>query len=317
MSVASDTRKTVPDRLASVTEGKDDTAATPFTGTLTQNDVDGNDEVQKLGLYIWKTGQTRSDAEAIRVQNVTTVNTDADGVEFAGTYGTITFTWDSTENRWNFSYQLNDDQENINSLNAGEEGLSEVFHLVTRDLAGRNSDSVTLTIPIIGANDTPVIVSHQATGTVDEDGGTNNLTSGANKTASGYIIPNDVDDEDTAATLGLKIAVKKGAEADFDAATDDDQTFGHNAAAEAQTGAGEKHATKVIAGSYGYFVLTWVDDVDASTTGNQPGWGWVYHLADGLTADSLPADLAGVEADDLTAMKTALGGLAANVTKTE
>ncbi|WP_052949711.1 VCBS domain-containing protein [Dyella japonica] len=105
------------------------------------------------------------------------------GAVVAGRYGTVVVNADGS-----YSYQLDNDNADVQALRLPTDTLTEVFVYTVHDLAGATA-TATLTITIHGANDNPHAVSDL--GVAVETGGLNNATAGTDP--SGNVLANDTD----------------------------------------------------------------------------------------------------------------------------
>ncbi|HET6555388.1 MAG TPA: VCBS domain-containing protein [Dyella sp.] len=105
------------------------------------------------------------------------------GTSVTGRYGAVVINADGT-----YSYQLDNDNADVQALRLPTDTLTEVFVYTVRDLAGEAA-TATLTITIHGANDNPHAVFDTATAI--EAGGVGNGTPGVDP--SGNVLDNDTD----------------------------------------------------------------------------------------------------------------------------
>ncbi|MGX9357407.1 VCBS domain-containing protein [Roseobacteraceae bacterium S113] len=108
--------------------------------------------------------------------------------ELQGTYGTLTIHSDGS-----YTYQLNDDLETTEGLDAGENATEVFAYVLSTGVEGSETTTGTLAIDILGANDAPVVANATSSADVSESP----AVEGDPITASGTIAVSDVDDDDT------------------------------------------------------------------------------------------------------------------------
>ncbi|MCG8293218.1 VCBS domain-containing protein [Pseudomonas entomophila] len=120
------------------------------------------------------------------------------GSELRGLYGWLTLNADGS-----YSYRLDNAMAAVQALRDGD-SLSEAFSYTVIDAAGAE-DRATLTITILGRNDTPMAQNDSATAI--EAGGLNNTTAGLNP--SGNVLANDLDVDGNGERLNV-VGVRHG-----------------------------------------------------------------------------------------------------------
>ncbi len=143
------------------------------SGNVLDNDTDV-DSVANGETHAVSSVRTGSEAEAGIAGTL--------GSELRGTYGWLTLNADGS-----YSYRLDNALAAVQALRDGD-SLSEAFSYTVIDTAGAE-DRATLTITILGRNDTPV--AQNDTATAIEAGGLNNATPGVDP--SGNVLANDSD----------------------------------------------------------------------------------------------------------------------------
>ena len=152
------------------------------TGNVLDNDtdVDGGEIPGDLPHYDY--GETRA-VSSVRTGSETGTGTAGTlGQELRGTYGWLRLHADGS-----YSYRLDNTMAAVQAMRDGDT-LRDDFSYTVIDAAGAE-DRATLTINILGRNDTPV--AQNDTAIAVEAGGLNNGTAGTNP--SGNVLANDVD----------------------------------------------------------------------------------------------------------------------------
>ncbi|MEG0007306.1 MAG: VCBS domain-containing protein [Aeromonas sp.] len=144
------------------------TAGTNPSGNVLDNDTDPDSNGERLAVSGVSFGATSGTV----------------GIALSGLYGTLVLNADGS-----YSYVLDNTNATVQRLLPGET-LVEQFGYQIADLGGLLSAS-TLTITILGRNDSPIAVAD--TGTAVEAGGINNATPGSD--ATGNVLTNDTDPE--------------------------------------------------------------------------------------------------------------------------
>ena len=152
------------------------------TGNVLDNDtdVDGGEVPGDLPHYDY--GETRAVSSVRTGSETGTGTTGTLGQELRGTYGWLRLNADGS-----YSYRLDNTMAAVQAMRDGDT-LRDDFSYTVIDAAGAE-DRATLTINILGRNDTPV--AQNDTAIAVEAGGVNNGTAGTNP--SGNVLANDVD----------------------------------------------------------------------------------------------------------------------------
>lgn len=162
-------------------------------GNVLDNDTDVDGEIY---------GETRA-VSSVRTGAETATGTDGTlGSELRGTYGWLTLNADGS-----YSYRLDNSMPAVQALRDGD-SLVEDFSYTVIDAAGAE-DRATLTITILGRNDTPVAQNDSATAV--EAGGLNNAVPGINPT--GNVLSNDIDVDGNGEALrvtGVRLGITNG-----------------------------------------------------------------------------------------------------------
>ena len=152
-----------------------------------------------------------------------------------------------------WTYTLRDGDGNVQALDEGDT-VTETLQFQYRDssLGDAISNIITVVVTITGTNDAPVISSSDATASINEDDTT---------TRTGVVSFNDVDDDDTSATMRIKVGVTSSS-------SSTDPALSSALVSTTVDGV----APSSILGEYGVFSFT-RNDANGQLT-------WTYRLAD-------------------------------------
>ncbi len=171
----------------------DDTATAVEAGGVDN----GTPGVAPTGNVLTNDTDVDANGEALRVTQVSHGGNNASaGTSLAGTYGTLTLRADGS-----YTYVVDDTNGAVQALRLTSDHLVETFTYAISDVAGA-TDSATLTITIVGANDAPHAVNDGAIAI--EAGGVDNDIPGF--APAGNLLHNDtdVDANDTQTVSGIR-----------------------------------------------------------------------------------------------------------------
>ena len=245
------------------------------SGNVLTNDTDVDNTNASLVVSAIRTGA---------VEGSGTAGTLGSGL--VGAHGTLTLNANGT-----YTYVVNDADGAVQALNVGQT-LTDSFNYTVKD-PGNLTDTAVLTVTINGANDAPVGVDDS--GSATEKGGTLNGSGGSN--ATGNVLTNDTDVDNTNAQLAVT-AIRTGG------------TEGSGTAGTVGSGLVGAHGTLTLNadGTYTYVVNENDGAVQALNAGQTTTDSFNYTVSDGgltdtavLTITINGADDAPVGVDDTSA----------------